>query len=526
MKRRLQIAIAIVVLLSVPGFALADVRGSPDLTAHIGDNHVVPGERTTLSVTLLNDGELESSSNSNPSLNGEVTTARGVTVNVNSGDAPFDVKTGRQAVGTIPEGVSSPIQFTVVVPEDAKSDTYRIPVRVSYSYYDYVSEGGTRTESDEQHTFRIPVTVEDRARFDVVNVSSDVGVGSSGTVSVTVENDGSMTARETQLSLASSSADLTFSGAQEGTRSAGRMEPGEQRTLNYSVAANADADTSSYPLTLTADYKDGDGQQYTTSGTRLTVTPEPEQTFAVGQVESTLAVGDDGELSGVLTNTGPSDADDVVLTWASEQQNVNPTETEYAIGALEAGESAEFEFDVEVSDAARSGPRQFSLVAEFENDQGDDRTTDPLTVRQEVADASDEFEVDIVNANVSAGGSSTIELELTNTAGEELTDISAALFADSPISADDDEEYVQSLEPGESETLVFGISAGGGALEKEYPLSMDFQYDEPDGDTVTSDTYRVPVQVTTPDGGGSPLALIGGAVLLVIVAVGAFMRFR
>jgi len=212
------------------------------------------------------------------------------------------------------------------------------------------------------------------------------------------------------------------------------------------------------------------------------------------------------------------------LTWASEQQNVNPTETEYAVGTPEAGESAEFDFDVEISDAARSGSRQFSLVAEFENDQGDERSSDSLTVRQDVAGASDEFEVDIVNANLSAGGSSTIELELTNTAGEELTDISAKLFADSPISADDDEEYVQSLEPGESETLVFGISAGASALEKQYPVSMDFQYDEPDGDTVTSDTYRIPVQVTTPDdGGGSPLALVGGIVLLVLVGIGAFV---
>lgn len=527
MNRRLQIAIAVVVLLSVPGFALADVRGSPDLTAHIGDNHVVPGERTTLQVTLLNDGQLESGAETDRSLNSEVTTARAVTVNVGNGDAPFDVKTGRQAVGSIPEGVSNPIQFEVVVPEDAEADTYRVPVRVAYNYYDSISEeSGYRGESDARETFRIPITVEDRAQFDVVNVSSDVDVDSSGTVSVTVENNGSMTAREPQFSLASSSSDLTFSGAEAGSRSAGTLEPGERTTLNYSVTASGDADTTSYPLTLTTEYKDGDGQQYSTSGTRLSVTPGPEQTFAVGQVESTLAVGDDGQLSGVLTNTGTRTADDVVLTWASEQQNVNPTETEYAAGDLEAGESAEFDFDVEVSDAARSGPRQFSFVAEFENDQGDDRSTDPLTVREEVAGSSDEFDVEIVTANVSAGSSSTIELELTNADDETLSDISAKLFADSPISADDDEEYVQSLEPGESESLVFGISAGGGALEKEYPVSMDFQYDEPDGDTVTSDTYRVPVEVTQPDGGGPPLALVGGLVLVVIVGIGAFMRFR
>jgi len=470
---------------------------------------------------------VDSGSATNPSLASEVTTAKGVTVALNSGDAPFEVKTSRQPVGNVPEGTSPPVSFRVVVPEDADSGTYRIPVRIAYSYTDYISEGDTnRDQSDVRRTARIPVTVEDRAKFDVVNVSSDVAVGSSGTVSVTVENDGSMTARETDFSLASSSADLTFSGAEAGSRSAGTLEPGEQTTLNFSTTASGDADTTSYPLTLTSEYKDGDGQRYSTDGTSVSLTPESEQTFAVGDVESTLAVGDDGELSGVLTNTGTRTVDDVVLTWASEQQNVNPTETEYAVGTLEAGESAEFDFDVEISDAARSGPRQFSLVAEFENDQGDERSSDSLTVRQDVAGASDEFEVDIVNANLSAGGSSTIELELTNTAGEELTDISAKLFADSPISADDDEEYVQSLEPGESETLVFGISAGASALEKQYPVSMDFQYDEPDGDTVTSDTYRIPVQVTTPDGGGSPLALVGGIVLLVLVGIGAFVRYR
>jgi len=59
-----------------------------------------------------------------------------------------------------------------------------------------------------------------------------------------------MTARETDFSLASSSADLTFSGAEAGSRSAGTLEPGEmQTTLNFSTTASGDADTTSNPLT-------------------------------------------------------------------------------------------------------------------------------------------------------------------------------------------------------------------------------------------------------------------------------------
>lgn len=527
MKRRLQLTIAIVVLLVVPGFSIAAVTGSPNLSVHLANNNVAPGEATTLDVVILNEGRVHSGSATNPALASEVTTARGVTVRIKNTNAPFEIKTEKQAVGNVPEGASPPISFQVVVPEDAEPGTYRVPVGVTYTYTDYISEGDTnREQSEVARTFHVRVTVEERARFDVVDVQSDAAVGSSGTVSLTVQNNGSATARDSTISLTSSSPDVTFSGVETGSRSAGTIEPGERRTLNYSVTASGDADPTAYPLTLTAEYEKANGQQFSTSGKTVSITPDPEQSFAVGEVTSNLQVGDDGQLSGVLTNTGNRTVEDVVLTWAGEQRNVNPTETEYAIGSLEPGESAAFDFNVEVSDAARSGPRQFSLVAEYENDQGNQRSSEPAKIRQEIAPASDEFDVELVNANVSAGGQSTIELELTNTANEELTDVSAKLFADSPISTTDDEAYVQSLAEGESTTLVFGISAGGGALEKQYPLSMDFQYDEPDGDTVTSDTYRVPVQVTRSDGGGLPLGIVGGGVLLVLVGIGAFMRFR
>jgi hypothetical protein len=118
-------------------------------------------------------------------------------------------------------------------------------------------------------------------------------------------------------------------------------------------------------------------------------------------------------------------------------------------------------------------------------------------------------------------------MTIENTANEPLTDISAKLFADSPISADDDEAFVSELGPGETTTITFSISAEGGALDKTYPLSLDFQYEEPDGDTPVSDTYRVPVEVTTESGGGGlPLLPIGAAVLVVLLGVGGYVRFR
>jgi len=184
-------------------------------------------------------------------------------------------------------------------------------------------------------------------------------------------------------------------------------------------------------------------------------------------------------------------------------------------------------FGVDASDSAEAGPRQFDFTASYRDDNGDRRESDTLEIRAPVEGEIDEFEIDTNGTAVRAGQSTVIELTVENAGDERLTDISAKLFADSPISANDDEAFVAALSPGESTTLTFSISAGGGALDKTYPLSLDFRYEEPDGDTPISDTYRVPVQVTTDDGGGGGLLGILGAVgLLSLLAIGGYVRFR
>jgi hypothetical protein len=77
--------------------------------------------------------------------------------------------------------------------------------------------------------------------------------------------------------------------------------------------------------------------------------------------------------------------------------------------------------------------------------------------------------------------------------------------------------------------VTFGIGAAGGALEKTYPLEMDFQYDDAEGDTLTSQTYRLPVSVEaveTDDGDGLPLPLLViGALVLVAVLYLGYRRY-
>ncbi|WP_136716681.1 COG1361 S-layer family protein [Halorientalis salina] len=641
--RGTQIAVLLVVAsLLVPTPVLASVNGSPDIDASVPNDRLTPGEDTELTVKLTNTGNLESGSSTNPSLNSEVTTARGVEVELESDGAPISVRSGSQTTGQLPQGQSAPFGFDISVDEDAEPGTYEMEAVVEYKYTSSISETeGTRNEKTETERYDVEVVVDDRANFEVVDTETDVRVGASGTAEVTMENTGTEAASDTTVELASPNGDLTFgNGATTSTRYVGNWEPGETRTVEYQVLASSSAKEQSYAFTATANFEDSDGVGYESNPLTLGVTPLTEQRFSVLETESDVAVGDTGTvavtmrndgaidvndatvnlesrssdivfgesssasrfvgdwaagetrtvefdatategadtrsyalessvafddenddsgtsrpvslgvtplpemefslsnvssdlrvgeertLRGTITNDGETTARDVVVRFATENENVNPTEREYSVGTLQPGESADFDFAVEISDGAASGPRQFSFTTEYRNTEDETRQGDSLVTRQQVGDKSSTFDVDVRKGNLTNGGSTDLEVAVTNTANETLTDISAKLFADSPISASDSDAFIAELEPGETKNISFTVSASG-ASPKAYPVSMDFQYDDEDGDTLVSDSYRVPVTVTEKEGsgGGFPLILVGLGVAAV-VGIGGYMRFR
>jgi len=639
--RRTQLAVLLVVaLVVVPSVALGVVRGSPDLTVSASENRVTPGEATQLTVTVTNTGDLDKGSATNPSLDSQVTTARGMEVELKNGDAPVSVRSNARTVGQLPEGQTADLPFEIAIDEDADPGTYDMEAVVEYTYYSSISEQrGTRNEETETQRFDVTIEVVDRARFEVVDTETDVRIGSSGTVAVTMENVGTEAASDTSVSLESLNSDLTFGQTSSGTRYVGEWPAGETETIEYRVTASDNAEQQRYAFQATASFEDSDGATHQSAPLSLGVQPLPEQRFRVVETDSDIAVGDTGtvsvtlrndgaitaqdatvelqsgssdivfgesastssyvggwpagetrtvtvdataadgaeprsyalsssvsyedqngdsaasrsvsfgvtpdpetgfalsdvtsdlrvgeerQLTGTVTNEGDSPAQDVVVRFATENRNIEVGEREYAVGTLAPGESAEFAYNVEVSDTADSGPRQFTFVAEYRNSDGDARVSDDLLIRQDVGPESDAFAVEIVDGTVTNGDTSTLEVEVTNTANESLTDISAKMFADSPISVPDSEAFIKRLEPGESTTVQFTVGASG-ATPKTYPLKLDFEYDDEDGDTLLSDRYRVPIDVEESNGGGSFPLLLLGLGLVVAIAIGGYVRFR
>ena len=527
MKRIRLFALVLVVLLVTPSVALGAVTGEPALSVTLADNQVSPGESATLQLTLMNEGKLEDSSLRNPSLNQRVTTARGVTVSLKSGDAPIDVETNARSVGSLPEGSTPGLPFSVSVTEDAEPGTYTLPVRVSYTHTSNIDETlGVQTEEEVTKRFTVKVRVVDESRFEVADASSDVSVGDDGMVRLNLTNVGTQAARDASVTVTSNNGQVTFSGSPTAQSYVGAWNAGETKTVEMKASVAKSAARRNFSLSAVVDYEDDDGVATTSKNLAFGIVPDQEQTFAVENVQSTLRVAQEGQLSGEIVNRGPNEARNVVVVFQPSNPTVNPTETEYAVGTLAPGERASFSFDTEVTSEAEAGPRQFSLQTRYRNLDDEQRTGDTMDVQASVGQRLSEFSIEGVDATLEAGSSGELRLSVTNNREEPLSDISAKLYPESPLSASDDEAFVETLEPGESATVVFGVSAGGGALEKTYPVKVDFRYDDSEGETSISDTYQVPVQVTEPtQSGPSTTTLVGAVVVVVLLAAGAYYLY-
>jgi hypothetical protein len=318
----------------------------------------------------------------------------------------------------VPTGTAGPLDVSLTVPEGTPPGTYEVPVEVRYSYTRIVTYGDGDPEFSES-TFRgeqtVTVRVADAPRFEIVDTESTTQIGDRGEVTMTVENVGSEPARDARVSVASSSDELAFGTESNSADSfVGVWRPGERKQVTYALTATDDAIQREYSLTTTVDYTDVDGVRQTSEELVTGVTPLDEQSFSLSDLDSTLRVGQEGTITGTVTNEGPSTVYEPVLAVSGGSRNLDFTETEYALTTLEPGETREFSFEVDVSDAASAGRQQFSFDVTYQNEQGDDRTSSTLRRAVDVGAHQDRFSVEPVEATLDRGGSDTVTLRVTN----------------------------------------------------------------------------------------------------------------
>ena len=205
---------------------------------------------------------------------------------------------------------------------------------------------------------------------------------------------------------------------------------------------------------------------------------------------------------------------------------VTPTNGESAVGTLDPGESAEVSFTTAIASDAEPGSNSFAFDVEYENADGDVLTAaNPIRKTAVVEPERDRFEVSNVSTTVTPGGTAQLSADVRYVGDEPISAVNARLFTSDPLSTSDDGAFLGAMEPGDTATATFRISATSDALPKQYASSIEVRYDEADGDTEFTDGMPIGVPVDEPSGGPPVPPIVVGA-LVVLAVIGGVIWYR
>ncbi|MDB2276438.1 COG1361 S-layer family protein [Halorubrum ezzemoulense] len=514
---RTLIVLSMVVLLSTAGVATTTIGtqaqsatgGDPDLEAYAPEPTLTPGNTETLTIQIANDATTRYDT---PPERNRVTTARNVVVELDSSSAPLTVETAEHSVGSISENEPRSVPFTVDIPEDAEPGTYEVDVEMTYSYTSFRRSGGGENERTYTVTDTVEIEIDDAPQFRLTTVDdSGLQIGESGPLTIQIENIGGEPARNVALSLSSQSSMVGFNGQQSDVGRVDTLAPGEAAEITYETAVKSDASVRQYELDGTVQYTNPDGIDGRDTDLSTGIEPAAEQGFSLDIVDGTVRVDEETTIQVRVTNEGPRTANDVALDFAREYPTLRLLVGSVSAGTLEQGESATVRLPIAATRDAEAVEKSLDMRVQYRTDADEQRYDNDVSLVTAIAPRRDDFRVAASNATIGVDSSRLIKIEVTNNRNQTLTNIEASLGTSDPLDSDDDDGYIESLDPGESTTLVFELSATSDANPKGYAASIDFRYDDERGKSMMSETYQIPVQVEENDGLGvfSILPLVG-----------------
>ncbi|MFB6107864.1 MAG: COG1361 S-layer family protein [Haloplanus sp.] len=533
MRPGARLVVALVVLSLVGTSALAgpavvaaqqtngQVVGWPRLSVESATPALEPGTETSLALRVVNDPRLKNGGP--PQYEARVTTARGVSLTVDDGGVPFDVEEETVPVGDVPQGSTALDPLSVTVPDGTPPGTYRLPVTISYSgtrIADYDQFGVEYAEFTDRVRTHVTVRVRSRARFAVVDTDSATQVGEVGTVGVTLANVGSAPARNARVELVAPAADVRVGGTGAANASVvdvGSWPAGDRRTVNFTVVVDDDAESQPYALEAYVVYEDADGIARRSSALPVGVRPAPKQTFAVTDLRSDLRVDRTGTVSGVVVNTGTTTVRNPALVFEAPTDDLRPNPPVVGLPDLAPGERANFSFDVTVPESAVENDQQVRLTVEYRTDRGRLRRSDPIERTVAVAPERDRFSVTPVDATFEIDTDNRLTVRIENADDVPLRDVQATIDVGPPFESDSAAAYAGSLAPGESAVVAFEVTVSDNAVAATAPVAVNVTAERPDGKTVRSGPYVVPVTVTESSGPSDAALLVGGLVVVALI---------
>lgn len=228
---------------------------------------------------------------------------------------------------------------------------------------------------------------------------------------------------------------------------------------------------------------------------------------------------EDATITVEAVNNGEEAADNVVLQLElpSSFRATSSFTTREALGTIQPGEVKRASFTVDILPNATKGMATVDASLYW----SDDTQHREATSFQTYIAGRPQFRVVDVSSNLTAGQTGPLRVTVKNVGNEQATATRVRVLdsSDMPFSYASASQYVGTLEPGMTGTAVFEVTAEQGAAIKDYLLDVEIRGVQDTTTYTETATVEVPLQPGT--GGGLPVPLLAGAVL--VVAVGGYL---
>ncbi|WP_319579173.1 S-layer protein [uncultured Methanospirillum sp.] len=282
------IALLTVSIMTSPALAGTKyMSGSPDLSVTIvGNNEFVPGTTVPLQIQVQNSGlnEIKFVQTDIVDTDDNPSTAKMVTVSLLPGDSPALIKSDPQMIGDVKGSESVPVNFEILVPDNAKAGKYSVPVELNYTYLQNAEQQGTDSITyryvQKKVTFNLPFIVQSAITMQVSDVKAEnINSGGSGYLTLTLKNVGTDTGTNAVANLSRSGNSPIIPASN--SVFLGTFAPNATVNAKYKVSVSKDAEPQDYPVEVSVMYDNGDGETVVTPSQKVGVSVGSDVEFNI-----------------------------------------------------------------------------------------------------------------------------------------------------------------------------------------------------------------------------------------------------
>jgi hypothetical protein len=250
----------------------------------------------------------------------------------------------------------------------------------------------------------------------------------------------------------------------------------------------------------------------------LPINIKPELKIHVLSAEAEhLNAGTEGYVNLTVKNIGQEEGKNAILRIVrNEKSPIIPTTSSIYIGNFPVDQTLTGRFKVSVSGDAEDQTYPLDVLVNYENSEGEQKTSDVETIGMPVGKKID-FNVTSLPGELSPGQKKVVVVQYTNTGGATAYNVQARISAVDPFTSSDDTAFLGTLAPEETREASFEISVDKAATIKEYALDSELRYRDALDNSLISNPLKVRIQV------GADKGLIAGIVsnpiVLVVIAL-------